>query len=229
MKSAAMLLAMVVAVPAFAQEHWREGERRGPVVMVQRGVMQKRLADLNARLSELAARARGRDRQALRSLRESIDQMNDYLDNAPMAPRGSYTRDMFENMDADDVPPPAMPPQGQPPVVVQPPPPQEMPPQQPPRVYPINDPNLQALLGAITRESFPQDKLNVLQQAAPANWFLVAQVQQILSRFEFPRDRLQAMRLLKPRILDTDHYFQLYSSFEFPADKAELKRILSQQ
>ena len=33
--------------------------------------------------------------------------------------------------------------------------------------------------------------------AAPSNWVLVSQTQQLLATFEFPRDRLQAARLLK--------------------------------
>jgi hypothetical protein len=53
-------------------------------------------------------------------------------------------------------------------------------------------------------------------------------VQQLLPLFNFPADRLKAMRMLRPRILDLDNGYQLYSAFEFSKDKEELKRILQQ-
>ena len=102
-----------------------------------------------------------------------------------------------------------------------------MPPPQP-VVYPIADPALQNLLTAIKKEPFSNDKLRVLQQAAPVNYFLVAQLQQVLVRFDFPKDKLQAMRVLKPRILNPEQSFQLYSSFSFSSDKEELRKILGQ-
>jgi len=57
---------------------------------------------------------------------------------------------------------------------------------------------------------------------------LVPQVQQLLSLFEFPADRLRAVRVVRNRILDTNNFFQLYGAFEFPRDKEELRRILGQ-
>jgi hypothetical protein len=99
------------------------------------------------------------------------------------------------------------------------------PPQQP-VVYPLHPQSLAQLKASISEESFPRDQLRVLGSAAPANWFLVAQVKELLALFDFPRDRLKAVELLKPRILDPENSYSLYGSFEFPNDKAELKRIL---
>lgn len=111
-----------------------------------------------------------------------------------------------------------------------PPPPAPAPPPPPAQavVYPMQDGALAGLMQAIEAESFPRDQLRVLGEAAPANWFVVAQVQRLLKHFDFPNDKLAAARILKPRILDRENYFQLYGSFDFPNDKAELKKILSQ-
>jgi len=108
----------------------------------------------------------------------------------------------------------------------QPPPPPGQPIQ--PSVMPMDEAAFRNLLKAVERESFANDKLRVLGQAAPANWFLVAQTQQVLSQLTFPKERLEAVRILRPRILDTGNFYQLYASFEFPGDKDELKRILGQ-
>jgi len=49
-----------------------------------------------------------------------------------------------------------------------------------------------------------------------------------MAQFDFPSARLQAVRVLKPRLLDTNNFYNLYGAFEFPHDKEELKRILGQ-
>ena len=101
-----------------------------------------------------------------------------------------------------------------------PPPPQ-------PTVQPITDAMLRSLVAAIRNEPFSDDQLAVLDEAAPTQYFLVAQAQQILRNFTHSSDRLKAMRLLRPRLLDLENSFKLYESFDYSSDKDELKRILA--
>ncbi len=101
-----------------------------------------------------------------------------------------------------------------------PPPPQ-------PTVQPITEAMLRSLVSAIRNEPFADDQLVVLEEAAPTQYFLVAQAQQILRTFSFSSDRVKAMRLLRPRLLDLENGFKLYESFEHSSDKDELKRILA--
>ncbi len=88
---------------------------------------------------------------------------------------------------------------------------------------------LRSLVAAIRNEPFADDQLTVLEEAVPTQYFLVAQAQQLLRLFSFSRDRLKAMRLLRPRLLDMENGYKLYESFEFSNDKDELKRILAAQ
>ncbi|MFY0528258.1 DUF4476 domain-containing protein [Archangium gephyra] len=101
-----------------------------------------------------------------------------------------------------------------------PPPPQ-------PTVQPITEAMLRSLVSAIRNEPFADDQLAVLEEAAPTQYFLVAQAQQLLRTFSFSRDRVKAMRLLRPRLLDLENSFKLYESFDHASDKDELKRILA--
>ncbi|HEX5752764.1 MAG TPA: DUF4476 domain-containing protein [Archangium sp.] len=112
-----------------------------------------------------------------------------------------------------------------PPARTEPPRPAPPPPQ--PSVQPISESMLQSLLSAIRHEPFSDDQLNVLEQAASTQYFLVAQAQQLLRSFAFSNDRIKAMRLLRPRLLDLENGFKLYESFEHSSDKDELKRILA--
>ncbi|WP_375768232.1 DUF4476 domain-containing protein [Archangium gephyra] len=103
-----------------------------------------------------------------------------------------------------------------------PPPPQ-------PTVQPITEGMLRSLVSAIRNEPFADDQLAVLEQAVPTQYFLVAQAQQLLRVFSFSSDRVKAMRLLRPRLLDLENGFKLYESFDHSSDKDELKRILAAQ
>jgi hypothetical protein len=103
----------------------------------------------------------------------------------------------------------------------QPPPPQQ-------QVQPISDAMLRSIVLSINSESSGSDKMAILTEAAVSHYFLVSQVQQLLTLFAFTSDRLQAMRLLGPRILDPNNGHRLYGFFDFSGDKEELKRILQQ-
>ncbi|QRK09944.1 DUF4476 domain-containing protein [Archangium violaceum] len=107
------------------------------------------------------------------------------------------------------------------------PPPAPPPPQ--PTVHPISDAMLRSLTTAIRNEPFADDQLNVLGEATSTQYFLVSQAQQILRLFSFSSDRLKAMRMLRPRLLDLDNGFKLYEAFDYSSDKDELKRILATQ
>jgi uncharacterized protein DUF4476 len=106
-------------------------------------------------------------------------------------------------------------------------PPRPPPPPPQPTAQPITENMLRSLLAAIRHEPFSDDQLSVLEEAVPTQYFLVAQAQQILRSFTFSNDRLRAMRLLRPRLLDLENGFKLYETFEHSSDKDELKRILA--
>lgn len=234
------VLAMAVALPALAQERdrWSGWERergrnfREQPVMIERRRMQWMLNRIDNHLGEIIGRARGPDRRALKDLRDELTDVRDLLSSA---------QTLDGSMPVQPGPPQQMPPQQQPPYqqppyqqppYQQPPPPggYQQPPPPPPQtgVTPMPEQDFRNLLGAMQRESFANDRLRILEQASPNNWFVVAQVQQVLGLFDFPADRLRAVRLMRSRILDTNNFFQLYGAFEFPRDKDELKRILGQ-
>jgi len=224
------VMGMMVALPALAQERWRDWEHergrdfREQPVRIEKRRMEWMLSKMDAQLSELAGRARGPDRRAFALLRDELTDVRELLNNAtplgpPSLPQPGGPPQQYPQGPPQQYPPYQQPP---PPVVVQPPPPAQ------PAVNPMPDRDFRQLLGAMQRESFANDKLRILEQAAPINWFVVQQVQQVLGAFEFPADRLKAVRAMRGRILDTNNVYQLYGSFEFPRDKDELKRILGQ-
>ncbi len=228
MRAGIVLAVMMVASPALAQG--RRGNER--LIIVEKESLEQRLADINDQLADLMARAKPKDRQALKALRREVDDLRELTGSAPEAPRNAYRiyyregGGDYRDDEDDRRPPPALPPV----VVVQQPAPvvQQPPPAPQPVVYPITELALQNLLTVMNREPSVDSRMRVLQQSAPVNYFLVGQVQQMLTRFEFGGDKLQAVRMLKPRILDPENASQLYTSFRSPSDQAELKRIFAQ-
>ena len=218
---------MSLALPALAQDRWRgdwERERgrefREQPVRIEKRRMEWMMGRMDRQLSDLADQARGRDRRAIALLRDELNDLREMLNNAQVLGPPSLPQPPGPPQQQPPVYQP--PPPGYPPVVVQPPPPAQ------PVVQPMPANSFRQLVDAMHRESFSNDRLRILEQAAPSNWFLVQQVQEILGQFEFPADRLKAVRALRGRILDTNNSFQLYGAFEFPRDKEELRRILGQ-
>jgi hypothetical protein len=95
-----------------------------------------------------------------------------------------------------------------------------------PKVSAISDQPLQALVAAIKKESFGDGKLRVLELAVPNQYFLVPQVLKILQGYTFGEDKLIAVRLLWPRVLDRDNAAQLYQAFAFQSEKDQLRQII---
>lgn len=237
----AVLIAVValLAVPSLAQSP------RGQLVVVEKEPLQRRLSSVNEKLSEAIGRAK-KDKKLIELLQQARAELTDASEQVAGAPdsklaeegqraaidmasgtmgfiqgqveadrRDARRREREDNTTTTR----------QEVVVVHQ---YEQAPPSQPLVHPIADSSLRSLLGAIEGESFSEEQLTVLGQAAPNNYFLVGQVKQILERFTFAKDKLEAMRLLKPRTLDlTENGFKIYSSFEFAADKEQLKKIMA--
>jgi hypothetical protein len=103
-------------------------------------------------------------------------------------------------------------------------PPPQVTPSQP---WPMGDGPFQALLDAMAREAWAKDRLAMVETAARNNYFVVAQVLQILQRFDFSNHKLQAVRAVKDRILDQQNVYLLYGAFSFSSEKEELGRLLA--
>lgn len=173
--------------------------RRATMVVVEREDLEQRLADLERLLGEAERGSRGPSRGKIRDAYEALNDLRDVLADAPSA------RDY--NPRPAPSPYPAPPP--------------------PPAYQPIADAQLQSILRSMSREPFADDKINVLQSAVGNNYFLVGQVQQVLSQFQFSKDKLEVVRGMWTRVLDRQNGFQLYNAFSFSSDKEELKRIMS--
>lgn len=79
---------------------------------------------------------------------------------------------------------------------------------------------------AVASESFSDGKLNVLGTAAHERSLCVSEVVELLGLFDFSKDKLSALALLKPGISDLKNAYKIYGAFDFDADKQKAKAIL---
>jgi hypothetical protein len=82
---------------------------------------------------------------------------------------------------------------------------------------------------ALEARGFAGERLDVLSELCRHNWFVVEQARRLIESFSFGKDRLQALELLAPRIVDRQNDFRLFEAFTFESDKAQARRILSAQ
>ena len=103
-------------------------------------------------------------------------------------------------------------------VAVQPPPP-------PPGPQPMAGDRFARLVEAIRAESFSQQQLAVLQTAAAHEYFTVDQVGRLVDLYSFPRDKVEAVKLTRPHVLDPENGYTLSSHFDFNNDKQTVQRM----
>lgn len=81
------------------------------------------------------------------------------------------------------------------------------------------------LVGAIQNENFPADKLNVLRTASGREYFSCEQVGQLVDLYDFPHDKVEAVRLTRGHIVDPENGYNLSSHFDFPNDKQAVQKM----
>ena len=93
-------------------------------------------------------------------------------------------------------------------------------------VHPMSMEDCAVLVNDLEEEPFSDNQLSMLRIAASSAFFLVEQVAMILECFAFEDDRVEAVRILYPRILDDDNAYRLFDKFVFSRSKSEVAKIL---
>jgi hypothetical protein len=219
MKRSWLVAVMLFAVPSFAEgdRGWdRERGDRMPdnAVAVDGDKLRGRLDELSDLLDRVAYEKNPRVRQKITNdARRELQELRRMAYRArELNPRREETTPVVHH-----APPPST-------TNVPPPPPGMSQPGR--RVMPITEPAFRDLARALQAENFGRERLRVLETAAPSKWFLVNQVEVLLQSFDFPREKLAAVRILKARTVDGENFYKLYDAFTFSSDKAELKRII---
>lgn len=90
----------------------------------------------------------------------------------------------------------------------------------------IDDAAFGKLQKRVDKETFSDGKQRVLREAASTNWFKAGQVGQLVAGITMGSDKLKALEVLAPRILDLENAFVIYKVFDFESDKKKAEQIL---
>lgn len=100
----------------------------------------------------------------------------------------------------------------------------------PPRVVvgptPMTPATFATLHRSVAGQSFGSDKLVILRSALRENFVAVEQARALMGEFMVSRDRLDALRLLWPRVVDRENGYRFYEDFVFASEKNAVQAIL---
>ena len=93
-------------------------------------------------------------------------------------------------------------------------------------IEPMEEKLFKALNERIEEESFDKGRIRSLQVVVPSAHFSSQQVKILLEHWSFDPARLEALRLLAPRIIDLEQSFLISDAFAFESNKSKANQIL---
>jgi Ricin-type beta-trefoil lectin domain/Domain of unknown function (DUF4476) len=122
-------------------------------------------------------------------------------------------------------------------MAVPPPPPPPTPPPPPPpppardgawrrQARAMDEPTFRRFVDAVKNEGFADDQIRVIESASSRNYFRVMQLRAVLDLLAFSANKLRALELVAPRLIDPENTGSLYEAFAFSADKEQARQIL---
>ncbi|MFT3980322.1 MAG: DUF4476 domain-containing protein [Ferruginibacter sp.] len=91
---------------------------------------------------------------------------------------------------------------------------------------PMNDRSFEQLKQTIRRESFDDNKLQVLKTAVRDQWISTAQATELVKLFSFEDNKLNAAKYCYQFATDYQNYYQVANAFGFSSSKSELMRYI---
>ena len=91
---------------------------------------------------------------------------------------------------------------------------------------PMSPERFSSLLSQLEDESFTDDKLNVLRSAVTTNYFTVNQLCAIMDKFDMDDDKVEAVRIVYPHVIDRENAHKLLSKVTFDKEKQEIREII---
>ncbi len=95
----------------------------------------------------------------------------------------------------------------------------------PQALRPMPDERFDELMRAIAQEGFGSAKLGVVEVATRSNYFVVLQLRRIVEALSFAQEKLTAVDLVAPRLLDRQNAASLYGAFDFDSDRAKVRAV----
>lgn len=94
----------------------------------------------------------------------------------------------------------------------------------PPQKPQLDSRRFAKVLGALEDEAFSDGKLEVIRDTAERANLTVSQAIRLVEKLAFSDDRVEALALLYPSIIDTENFIEVYELLHFSSDRSDLRK-----
>lgn len=95
-----------------------------------------------------------------------------------------------------------------------------------PDAVPMNEASFQHLKESLKKESLSSNRIFLLESAAAENRFTVHQLIEILDLHTFSKERIRAVEIIYPWIIDKNNSLLIFGAMKFSSEKEEVKKII---
>jgi len=96
------------------------------------------------------------------------------------------------------------------------------------RINPMSAEAFANFLLLLENEPFADDRLLLLKQVLAKNYITTHQLASVIDKFAFSDDKLKAVKIALPRLVDPENAFILRDKFEFDQDKQKFMQMISE-
>lgn len=96
-----------------------------------------------------------------------------------------------------------------------------------PQPYELSEGDFSLLYGKVKKASFTDNKCDLLQMACLGCWFTCRQAARLLILFSFDDDKLRALHLMAPRLVDLGYANEIYDVFTFSSNREKASEIIA--
>ena len=93
-------------------------------------------------------------------------------------------------------------------------------------VTPMDPASFSSLLDELEDEDFSDNKLDILKTAVKTNYFTVDQLCQIMDKFDMDDDKVKAVRIIYPHVIDPENSHKLLPKVTFSDSKKKIRGII---
>ena len=99
----------------------------------------------------------------------------------------------------------------------------------PERVRAMRDKDFAMMYNIVKEASFNDNKIDIMRVASIGSYFNSKQCAKLLSLIPFNNDKLKALEVIAPRLVDNKDLDNIIKQFPFKADKEKAMKILSKR
>ena len=93
----------------------------------------------------------------------------------------------------------------------------------------MRDNDFSLVYKVVKNTSFDDKKIDIIRVACIGNCFSSKQCARLLSLLSFDENKIEALKIIAPRMIDNEYYKKIIKQFSFSSNKEKAEKILARQ